>query len=76
MKNLQSFEEFLNESRTRTPEQVDKEKRNVIKLAKEAAKDLIKSNPAKAGYYKAKIQYLEAKLTTLDAYKQMLNKRQ
>jgi hypothetical protein len=76
MNNLnESFNDFIFEAQTRTPEQVDAEKRDVIKLAKQAAKDLIKSNPVKAGYYKAKIRYLEAKLTTLDAYKKMLNSK-
>lgn len=76
MNNLnESFNDFIFEAQTRTPQQVDAEKRNTIKLAKEAAKNLIKSNPAKAAFYKAKIQYLEAKLKTLDAYKKMINSK-
>ena len=76
MNNLnESFNDFIFEAQTRTPQQVDAEKRNTIKLAKEAAKELIKSKPAKAAFYKAKIRYLEAKLQTLDAYKKMMDSK-
>ena len=63
---------FIGEATRQTPQQVDKEKRKYLDGAVNAAKDLMKSNPAKAAYYKAKIDYLYAKIKVLDAYKKML----
>jgi len=63
---------FIGEASRQTPQQVDAEKRKKIGEAVSAARDLMKSKPAKAAYYKAKIDYLYAKIKVLDAYKKVL----
>lgn len=56
-----------------TPEQVDKKKREKLKMASDTAKEMMKSKPAKKQYYAAKMKYIEAQIKVLDAYKTMLN---
>jgi len=70
---LQSFDDFLNEASRLTPSQVDSIKRKKITIAKKAAQDYMKAKPEKGAYYRAKLEYLAAKLRMLDAYKKMLS---
>jgi len=63
----------MNEAQRQTPEQVDAQKRQKLKDAMDVAKERMKSSPAKANVYAAKLKYLEAQIKTLDAYKAVLN---
>lgn len=73
MKNLnESYNDFLLERQKQTPQQVDASKRMRLKEANDAAKDMMKKKPAKAAYYKAKLDYIAAQIKVLDAYKKVL----
>lgn len=76
MKNIQSFQDFLNEGIRRNPDMVNKDSKMRIKTQIERYSELMKTNPEKANFYKAQLDLAHARMVVVDLKQKVDNLRE